>query len=149
MNRLDDLHTQPLVTGVVHGTPRTYGDKKNDDIWRTEIVNGDWLGFNGQPFQTPIHLDFGFRINPRSVRYRGNKSHHGRDVDTMIIGALDALVCQRTQRPTMNMIEHRGLCRLITASTTIVDDDDLRGMTLNVYAGSSVTAAALPINGDL
>jgi len=32
------------IVGQVIGTPRTYGDRKSEDIWRTCVCNGQWKG---------------------------------------------------------------------------------------------------------
>jgi hypothetical protein len=72
-----------LAKGVVLGTPRTYGDRRTEDIWRRTITNGSW---NGIPrllsCQLPLNLDFEFRVNPFSSRYNGNVSRNGPDLDT-------------------------------------------------------------------
>lgn len=126
--------TDVLISGEVRGTPRTYGDSRNDDIWRAEICNGKWSGLTGEVLNTPLHLEFEFFVNPGSSRYGRNVSPNGPDVDTMVIGALDGLVCQRSSRPTLGIFQHRGLCRSISATKTIVNDDEFTGLRLQIRA---------------
>jgi hypothetical protein len=129
-----------LCTGVVRGTPRTYGDTKRDDNWRRTIVEGDWEGVEtlvGRKIL--VHLDFSFRVNPCSPAYWGRRWDNGPDLDTMVIGALDGLVhCRNPARPTLRLIQERGLCRQITAKKSIVESDESTGFTLVVRAGNVV-----------
>lgn len=137
-----------LISGEVRGTPRTYGDAKNDDIWRTEIGNGRWSGWSGEVLNGPLQLEFEFLVNPASSRYGGNVSPHGPDVDTMVIGALDGLVCQRSSRPTLGIIEHRGWCRSVSATKTIVNDDELTGLRLQIRSADPAQSDAVAGESD-
>jgi hypothetical protein len=120
--------------GVIVGTPRTYGNTKNDDIWRRAIIAGQWEGSEAiSTIQTPLHLDFEFRVNPNSRLYNNCVSPNGPDLDTMVIGALGGLLhCRNPDRPTLRLVQHGGLCRLITASKFVVDSDERTGFTLYV-----------------
>src|SRR3972149_2498149 len=147
----EDMQTQVLWKGVVRGTPRTYGDTKNDDIWRRAIVDGQWEGASAiSTLQISVHLDFEFRVNPASDRYHRNVSSTGPDLATMVIGALGGLLnCRNPQRPTLRLIQHGGLCRLLTASKSVVDSDDLAGFTLHVRSGEVVPFESWPSNCGL
>jgi hypothetical protein len=120
--------------GVIVGTPRTYGNRKNDDIWRRAIIAGQWEGSEAiSTIQSPVHLDFEFRVNPNSRLYNNNVSPNGPDLDTMVIGALGGLLhCRNPDRPTLRLIQDGGLCRLVTASKVVVDSDERSGFTLYV-----------------
>lgn len=74
------------IFGRVRGTPRTYGSRKNDDIWRACIRDGQWTGLDRypMPIDGPVFLTFSFRINPRSSLYGPQVFPNGRDVDTMV-----------------------------------------------------------------
>lgn len=82
-----------LCKGVVVRTPRTYGNRKTEDIWRSTIRDRRWDD-PGQvtTLQIPVHLDFEFRVNPHSPNYNRNVSNDGPDLDTMVIGALGRLL---------------------------------------------------------
>jgi hypothetical protein len=123
-----------LWKGVVLGTPRTYGDRRTEDIWRRAITEGKWEGADALcTLQIPLNLDFEFRVNPNSPFYNRNVSPNGPDLDTMVIGALGGLLsCRNPERPTLRLIQHGGLCQLVTASKSIVDSDEQVGFTLHV-----------------
>jgi hypothetical protein len=132
--------------GVVLGTPRTYGDRKTEDVWRTAIVAGTWEGtIPRETIRTPVHLDLEFRVNPQSPDYGRNVSCNGPDLDTMVIGALAGLLDSRNPtRPTLRLIEHGGLCKSVTASKRIVEDDGLAGLSLHVRRGNTLPFDSLP-----
>jgi hypothetical protein len=129
-----------MCVGEVQGTPRTYGDTKRDDIWRRTIIDGDWKGIEAlTKCQVPVHLDFSFRVNPKSRAYWGRRWSNGPDLDTMVIGALGGLLdCRNPVRPTLRLIKEGGLCRFTTAQKTIVDSDEKAGFTLHVRAGEAI-----------
>ncbi len=129
-----------LCMGVVRGTPRTYGDTKNDDIWRRTIAEGNWEGLETLVgLRIPLHLDFSFRVNPNSPSYRGRRWDSGPDLDTMVIGALGGLLhCRNPLRPTLRLIQEGGLCRVVTATKTVIDNDEKSGFTLHLRAGDVV-----------
>ncbi len=129
-----------VCKGVVIGTPRTYGNRRSEDIWRNAIVAGQWEGATPlQTICTPLHLDFEFRINPQSVSYNKNVSSNGPDLDTMVIGALAGLTDSRNPlRPTLRLLGHAGLCKCVTASKQIVECDTLSGFSLHVRQGSTM-----------
>lgn len=129
-----------LCSGVVRGTPRTYGDTKRDDIWRRTIVDGDWQGIEAlSQGRASVHLDFSFRVNPRSASYGGRRWNSGPDLDTMVIGALGGLLhCRNPVRPTLRLIKEGGLCRVTTASKSVVENDEKSGFTLLVRAGDVI-----------
>lgn len=129
-----------LWKGVILGTPRTYGDRSTEDIWRRAIMEGSWEGPETlSTLQVSLHLEFEFRVNPHSALYRRRVSSNGPDLDTMVIGALGGLLhCRNPERPTLRLIQHGGLCRLVTASKSLVDDDQQAGFTLHVRAGESL-----------
>lgn len=126
-----------LYKAIVVGTPRTYGNSKNDDIWRQTIVAGQWeSNGNASVPISSVHLDLEFRVNPSSHLYRRRVSVNGPDLDTMIIGALGGLLhCRNTQRPTRRIIQHGGLCRVVKASKRLVEGDNESGFTLHVREG--------------
>src|SRR5215207_1731675 len=134
-----------LCSGVVRGTPRTYGDTKRDDLWRHTITQGNWTGIEALTARRiPVHLDFDFRIYPRSKSYWGRKWNYGPDLDTMVIGALGGLLhCRNPARPTLRLIEEGGLCRVVTAQKRVVDCDDMAGFTIHIRAGDAVEFQAL------
>jgi hypothetical protein len=144
----DEKPIDVLCMGVVRGTPRTYGDTKNDDIWRRTIAEGNWEGLEtlvGQ--RIPLHLDFTFRVNPRSPSYRGRRWDSGPDLDTMVIGALGGLLhCRNPLRPTLRLIQEGGLCRMVTATKTVIDNDEISGFTLHLRAGDVVPYCEPSIN---
>jgi hypothetical protein len=136
----DEVTADFLCKGLVRGTPRTYGDTKRDDIWRRAIVEGDWEGVEAVTTgRVPVHLDFRFRVNPHSPCYWGRRWNSGPDLDTMVIGALGGLLhCRNSARPTLRLIEEGNLCRVTTASKTVVDTDEDSGFTLHVRAGDVI-----------
>jgi hypothetical protein len=126
-----------LWKGIIQGTPRTYGDRRSEDIWRCAIIDGQWEGSGAiSTLQIPLHLDFQFRVNPHSPRYNRNVSSNGPDLDTMVIGALGGLLhCRNPELPTLRLIQQGGLCQVVRASKSIVDSDEQAGFTLHVRAG--------------
>ncbi|MEX2306674.1 MAG: hypothetical protein WD738_03735 [Pirellulales bacterium] len=123
-----------LWKGIVLGTPRTYGARRTEDVWRRAITEGKWEGVEAlSTLNKPVQLDFEFRVNPRSPFYNRNVSSNGPDLDTMIIGALGGLLnCRNLERPTLRLIQHGGLCQLVTASKTLVENDEQVGFTIHV-----------------
>src|ERR1043165_1214392 len=132
--------TGVLCMGVVRGTPRTYGDSKRDDIWRRTITQGNWNGVEALTEQRiPVHLDFSFRVNPKSKSYWGRRWENGPDLDTMVIGALGGLLhCRNPARPTLRLIQEGGLCRVVTAQKSVVNSDEDSGFTLQIRAGDVI-----------
>lgn len=132
--------------GVVLGTPRTYGDRNTEDVWRNAIVAGNWEGaIPRETIRTPVHLDFEFRVNPQSPDYGRSVSCHGPDLDTMVIGALAGILNSRNpERPTLRLIEHGGLCKFVSASKRIVESDKLAGLSLHIRRGDTVPFESLP-----
>ena len=129
-----DGSAEMICKGVVRGTPRTYGNRRSEDIWRRTIVEGNWEGVDAiSILQIPVHLDFAFRVNPKSPAYYRNVSSNGPDLDTMVIGALGGLLDSRNpERPTLRLLREGGLCRSLTATKSIVDSDDTTGFTLSI-----------------
>lgn len=140
-----------VCIGVVRGTPRTYGNSRNDDIWRSTIVQGHWDGFAAlAALEVPLHLDFQFRINPRSPSYRGRRWDNGSDLDTMIIGAMGGLLhCRNPERPTLRLIKSGGLCKFVTATKSIIEDDNQAGFTLRVRPGDVLPFQEPPHNAGI
>ncbi len=136
----NEISTEVLWKGVVAGTPRTYGDRRTEDIWRHAIVAGRWEGtLPLQTILTPVHLDFEFRVNPQSAAYGRNVSCNGPDLDTMVIGALAGLLNSRNpDRPTLRLIGQGGQCKSISASKCLVDNDNQTGFTLLVRPGGAL-----------
>jgi hypothetical protein len=57
----------------------------------------------------------------------------------MVIGALGGLLhCRNPVRPTLRLIQEGGLCRVVTATKTIVENDDNTGFTMCVRAGDVI-----------
>lgn len=147
----NEIVADVMWRGVVLGTPRTYGNRKTEDVWRSAIVAGTWEGtIPRETIRTPVHLDFDFRVNPQSLNYGRNVSSSGPDLDTMVIGALAGLLDSRNPaRPTLRLIEHGGLCKLVAASKRIVDRDELAGFDLHVRRGDTLAFCDLPTESRL
>ena len=141
----EEKDSDVLCIGVVRGTPRTYGDTARDDVWRSNIVKGDWKGVEALTAnRIPVHLDFCFRVNPQSPSYWGRRWTSGPDLDTMVIGALGGLLrCRNPARPTLRLIEEGGLCRVVTARKMVVSSDEDTGFTLSVRAGDVIPLVEL------
>jgi len=115
------------------GTPRTYGDRRNDDLWRMQICKGLWRGIDehSTPIESPVFMTFTFRVNPSSVAYRGHSSPNGRDLDTMVIGALGGITAG-TDRPSLRLLKHAATCWGYAATKEMVGNDGDTGVDITV-----------------
>ncbi len=124
------------IKGVVSGTPRTYGDLRNDCAWCDCVCRGRWSGIHGLalPLREPVRVDFGFRVNPRSADYGGHVSPNGRDLDTMVLqdSTMGALTVHRSRRPSLKLIESPARCALVTAVKTLVSSDAAAGVDIRI-----------------
>jgi hypothetical protein len=119
--------------GRVRGTPRTYGDRKTEDIWRTCIAEADWRVSTDLP--TPVEesafLTFRFLINPSSPLYGRHEAGNGRDLDTMVIGALAGLISSPS-RPTANRLARASAVWGFAAVKELVNDDYASGAEITI-----------------
>lgn len=124
------------IKGVVSGTPRTYGDLRNDCAWCDCVCRGRWAGIHGLalPLREPVRVDFGFRVNPRSADYGGHVSPNGRDLDTMVLqdSTMGGLTIHRSRRPSLKLIDSPARCALVTAEKTLVTSDIAAGVDIRI-----------------
>jgi hypothetical protein len=130
------------ILGFIKGTPRTYGLRRNDDIWRICIRDGDWTGIDihAIPISEPVFVTFSFRINPQSKLYGPQIFPNGRDIDTMVIGALGGLVTSST-RPTIGLLSRGTTIWGYAATKELVPNDDLTGVDITVSLRAPSTLA--------
>ena len=122
------------VRGRVKGTPRTYGHRSTEDVWRQAIVDGDWSSLSGLklPFCSSVSLELRFRVCPFSPDYHNVVSPNGPDLDTMSIGTLDGLRTSRSGRPTLGLLESGGQCVLVQARKDLIADPGDAGVDVSV-----------------
>lgn len=133
-----EIGTTMHIQGLVLGTPRTYGNRKTEDAWRLEICQGQWTGCDSLslPLTGLVEVTFGFRVNPRSPQYYGAVSLRGPDLDTMVVGAMDALVDGRNKtRPSTRLLQTGRVVSSISASKTLVTSDTDSGATIEIRPG--------------
>lgn len=124
------------ITGIVSGTPRTYGHLRNDSAWCDCVVRGQWSDIHGLslPLREAVRVDFRFRVNPGSADYGGHVSPNGRDLDTMVLqdSTMGALTVHRSRRPSLQIIESPARCALVTAEKTLVTSDSAAGVDIRI-----------------
>jgi hypothetical protein len=126
------------IRGIVHGTPRTYGDRRTEDGWRRQVVAGTWNGHEGAslPIRQAIELVFKFRIHAKSRDYGGASFPNGRDLDTLIVqsSASAALLAGRnSERPSLRWIDDALLVRRVLASKMLVGTDADAGVDISLH----------------
>ena len=121
------------IVGQVIGTPRTYGDRKSEDIWRTCVCNGQWKGVdaNPEPIDSAAFMTFSFRVNPQSSAYYGRVSPNGPDIDTMVIGAMGGITAGN-DRPSLRLLTRASICWGYAATKEIVENDCETGVDITI-----------------
>ena len=124
--------SNPSIHGQVRGTPRTYGKRSTEDIWRQAIVSGEWPDLSGIPLDGPVSLEFSFRVDPACRDYNNVVSKNGPDLDTMVVGALDGLVESRSGRPTVGILRNRQQVVMIRAQKELVSQTGQAGVDISI-----------------
>jgi hypothetical protein len=121
------------IVGQVSGTPRTYGDRKTEDIWRTCVRDGHWKGVdaNPEPIDSPVFMTFSFRVNPQSGAYYQQVSPNGPDIDTMVTSALVGITAG-ADRPSRRLLTRASNCWGYAATKEIVENDCETGVDITI-----------------
>lgn len=130
------------IVGQVTGTPRTYGNRKSEDIWRTSIREGLWKGIGErlEPIDSPVFMTFSFRVCPQSKAYNGCVSPNGPDIDTMVIGALGGITAGNG-RPSLGLLSRASNCWVYAATKEIVESDAQAGVEVTISLRPAISLA--------